>query len=1545
MRMGNSGKRSSLRAASPQSDESPEKMRRMSLRLKDTARKTKSVKNDRSSFHAVISDNDEAPEKIGRKTRSIRSDRSLLRVVSSDNESPEKMRRVSPRQKGTGEKTKSIKKDVSVSMDSDKSTEKIRRMSSRQEGIGRKTRSIISDRSVLCVVSSDNNELPEKMRSVSPRQKGTVEKTKSIKKDRSSLCSVSSDSDESAEKMRRMSPKQEGIGRKTRSIRSDISSLHVAPSDNNESPEKMRRVSPRQKGTGEKAKPIKKGRFSLLSIALDSDESPEKTRGMLSRQEGIGRKTRSIRSDRSLLRVVSSDNESPEKMRRVSPRQKGTGEKTKSIKKDVSVSLDSDKSTEKIRRMSSRQEGTGRKTRSIRSDRSVLCVVSSDNNELPEKMRSVSPRQKGTGEKTKSIKKDVSVSLDSDKSTEKIRRMSSRQEGTGRKTRSIRSDRFVLCVVSSDNNKSPEKMRRVSPRRGTGGKTKSIKNDRSSLHVVTSDSEESLEKIRASSRQIYRGKTAIKNDSISSSDKGYGGSSCGDDADCQGREEKTALDCGVLWAKKRKSEGVPDESSESSSDDFLVPTQSIDLNSDFFKIEKKEVVSDLCVVENSILANINRLSESDDSDDLQHSTADEMERVTSKQGLQEGNDVLKDEHYSAGPLSIRVKDVTGVKSPSVGRRKKTFNAKLQKASDKCSKPEKSQQEKALVKSSHIRVQNDKIWETGKKRLHKIKVETSTPDVSKLDVSQLLALGEGLDPKPKPVRKTKKRNISKNIVESEEEGSSDWEEVDTNTFKGQEIKHTIPKEGIAVTVQIPNMHQKKKKKAVDVAGYVRRQINRVRRDIQILMHKAHLLCWVAHGNYVNKILNSEMLMALSLSLVPSKYCYTDRQIDLADLKRIVQWFSKTVAVQENVDDKQHLFISLLAQFQKKAAKSRKDMVLMFVCVLRSLGINTRLVISLQPLPLKPPRSEISNLTSKKTTSKGKKIKGELKKKAQSGRKKDAPNTSKGLMGEERDSVTEEEAMLFIQEAAAKKVAQSGKSNQKTSSENPVGIRKSDSSRSLRMRRSVIKYADDGDTTDSDEEKIQREQESIMETKIVNTNSTSSKKIISINAEKIIAKDTKGNKASTSCTIAHSFSSESDSTAEIKVQKNQKGKTDRRVLSSDPESDEAPTADTKKKKKKKKKDQCDVWLEVFLESEEKWICVDVYHQQIHCVQELASRASQPVHYVVAWQDDGTIRDVTRRYCPKWHTVTQKLRVDEEWWKESLKPFAGQRTARDHQEDEDLYRQMQDRPMPTTLAEYKNHPLYVLQKDLLRFQAIYPPDAPTLGFVRGHPVYARECVHTLYHREKWLREAKVVRLGETPYKIVGRPRWDRINRKIIKGVPVEYFGPWQVEDYVPPTAVDGKVPRSAYGNVELYKPSMLPGGTVHMQIPGLNRIARKLQIDCAPAFTGFGQTNGIWGPLYDGFVVCEEYKYVLAEAWQAEEEAAETRCEEKRLKRIYGNWRRLIKGLFIRERLKARYNFGPVREINNTKTKTAKRFLKSKRMKTVDSDDSDWEMGVCD
>jgi len=65
---------------------------------------------------------------------------------------------------------------------------------------------------------------------------------------------------------------------------------------------------------------------------------------------------------------------------------------------------------------------------------------------------------------------------------------------------------------------------------------------------------------------------------------------------------------------------------------------------------------------------------------------------------------------------------------------------------------------------------------------------------------------------------------------------------------------------------------------------------------------------------------------------------------------------------------------------------------------------------------------------------------------------------------------------------------------------------------------------------------------------------------------------------------------------------------------------------------------------------------------------------------------------------------------------------------------------------MLEFKNHLLYVLRDDLLKFAAIYPPDAPPLGFVKGKPIYGRECVHVLHSNEIWLKVSKVFRPGKT-------------------------------------------------------------------------------------------------------------------------------------------------------------------------------------------------------
>ena len=97
-------------------------------------------------------------------------------------------------------------------------------------------------------------------------------------------------------------------------------------------------------------------------------------------------------------------------------------------------------------------------------------------------------------------------------------------------------------------------------------------------------------------------------------------------------------------------------------------------------------------------------------------------------------------------------------------------------------------------------------------------------------------------------------------------------------------------------------------------------------------------------------------------------------------------------------------------------------------------------------------------------------------------------------------------------------------------------------------------------------------------------------------------------------------------------------------------------------------------------------------------------------------------------------------------------------------------------------------------------------------------RECVQTLRSRDTWIKEGRCVRPRQDPYKVVtARPKWDRMTGTVIKDRPLEIFGFWQTDVYEAPPAENGKVPRNEYGNVELFKPWMLPKGTVHLPIEG--------------------------------------------------------------------------------------------------------------------------------
>ncbi|XP_050068452.1 DNA repair protein complementing XP-C cells homolog [Anopheles maculipalpis] len=783
-----------------------------------------------------------------------------------------------------------------------------------------------------------------------------------------------------------------------------------------------------------------------------------------------------------------------------------------------------------------------------------------------------------------------------------------------------------------------------------------------------------------------------------------------------------------------------------------------------------------------------------------------------------------------------------------------------------------------------------------------------------DVSHLLALGEKGTVAASSKNSSAKAAKGKKGAKKQADSDSDWEEVEEGTSQPS----TSRTESVQITLKPELAAQKKKSKCTefDVEACIKRMINREKRDAQLVLHKMTIIMGVAHGNFTNSVLNSPALLAIGNALIPSERCYPKGQTNVEYLRQIMQYYREIVDLKDrrmfvNSWKKLSLEKSLRLQLLSQMANCKRDYILLFIILLRSIGVQCRMVTSLQVVPKVLSSSDLLKVVpakeklkvtaaAKKNVTDDHNYGKEQKKKSNSHKKRKA-------------SLVEIPQLDGAEDIAKPSNKRSKKGRESAAQEASKEIVTSDiiSPRKTRKQRLDQEKSKEKGDKKSIENNVNKPVETKKSTQKSNSDKGNSSKSKNSESSQMIRRDYTQKKEeviikppakrSPTKITASSTPTASNHKKIVKIERfNPKTRKllNNPVLSTD---DESGSNSSSKK--------VNLWIEAYAEEEKRWVPLDVTRGLLDCVTELVQQASSPMLYILAWNNDGSIKDVSARYCADYLTVAIKHRIMQQWMDNLLFPYSGDRqTVRDIAEDRELNRILEERPLPRTVSEYKNHPYFALKRHLLKFEAIYPPDAPTLGFTSGkEPVYARECVHTLHAREVWLKQARTVKMFETPYKVVsGRPKYDRASGQMLPSQPLELFGHWQTEEYEPPTAEDGIVPRNAYGNVELFKPCMLPKKTVHLQLPGLNRICRKLRIDCAQAVTGFDFHGGSSHPVYDGFVVCEEFRDVVVDAWHQEQEAEEQRAREKYEKRVYGNWKKLIKGLLIRRKLQHKYNF---------------------------------------
>ena len=352
----------------------------------------------------------------------------------------------------------------------------------------------------------------------------------------------------------------------------------------------------------------------------------------------------------------------------------------------------------------------------------------------------------------------------------------------------------------------------------------------------------------------------------------------------------------------------------------------------------------------------------------------------------------------------------------------------------------------------------------------------------------------------------------------------------------------------------------------------------------------------------------------------------------------------------------------------------------------------------------------------------------------------------------------------------------------------------------------------------------------------------------------------------------------------------------------------------------------WIEAFDEAQQKWIAVDpLVTKTVGKPSRLEPPASDPENhltYVVAFEDDGSARDVTQRYTKAFNAKTRKERIEvmpqgDKWWKRTMRLFRRkQHYDRDQIEYTQLAARLAQEGMPSNVQDFKDHPFYVLERHLRKHEVIHPKrevGKVGVGRVGGEkllePVYRRQNVQSLKSADKWYRQGRQIKAGEQPLKrITARRPPERKGREDDLAdtddeddLGVGLYSVNQTVEYQPAPVIDGKIPKNAYGNLDVYTPSMIPPGASHINHPETRRIAKLLGIDSADAVTGFTFKGRHGTANVNGAVIptpcCEAVEAVIEiiESQRIEAEAVNRSQEALR------GWKRFMSALRIQERVK--------------------------------------------
>ncbi|QDS72291.1 hypothetical protein FKW77_006897 [Venturia effusa] len=346
----------------------------------------------------------------------------------------------------------------------------------------------------------------------------------------------------------------------------------------------------------------------------------------------------------------------------------------------------------------------------------------------------------------------------------------------------------------------------------------------------------------------------------------------------------------------------------------------------------------------------------------------------------------------------------------------------------------------------------------------------------------------------------------------------------------------------------------------------------------------------------------------------------------------------------------------------------------------------------------------------------------------------------------------------------------------------------------------------------------------------------------------------------------------------------------------------------------------WVEAFDEANQKWITVDpLATKTVNKPAQIEpgfNDAENTLAYVIAYEDDGTAKDVTRRYAKAYNAKTRRLRVEstacgQQWVKRALKPLRKYRVQdRDQIEDADLAAREASEGMPRNVQDFKDHPCYALERHLRRNEVVYPKQGVgrvnigTSSVTRAETVYRRRDVQVVRSADRWFRLGRRLKVGEQPLKYI-RNRQVRGREASVdpdtEAAQTALYALHQTDLYIPDPVVGGRIPKNVYGNLDIYVPSMVPPGAVHVRALNAKNAAKLLNVDYADAVTGF-QFKGRHGTaIVEGIVVASEFREAVEAVLEGMVYAEAEAMDASRSAGALYLWRHFLVGMRVVQRVR--------------------------------------------